>query len=169
MEYYPEIEVYQIHDDWGSQKSSFFSPDTAAEMLVPYMKKVTDRIHSHGKYAHCHSCGHIMNQVENLIAAGYDAWDPQPMSDTLELYEKYGDRILIGLIPRFDTKNTTEEEQRALAREFADKYCRCEKQSMMSMYASPVVTAMLGGEGFVTPAFEEELYIRSRQNYLNND
>ncbi|MGN0204011.1 MAG: uroporphyrinogen decarboxylase family protein [Coprococcus sp.] len=169
VEVYPEIEVYQIHDDWGSQRASFFSPETGAEMLVPYMKKVTDRVHFHGKYAHCHSCGHMMNQVENLIAAGYDAWDPQPMNDTQELYEKYGDRILIGLIPRMDIKNTTEEEQRAYAKEFVSKYCRPEKQSMMGMYASPIVAAMLGGENFVTPAFEEEVYILSRKSYMNND
>lgn len=169
VEFFPEIDVFQIHDDWGSQRASFFSPEVGAKMLVPYMKKVTDRVHYHGKFAHCHSCGHLMNQVENLIAAGYDAWDPQPMNDSLELYEKYGDQILIGLIPKLDTKNTTEEEQRACAREFVSKYCRPEKQSIMNCYTSPITATMLGSDPLLTPAFEEELYIQSRKAYVNND
>lgn len=168
LEVFPEIDVFYIHDDWGSQMASFFSPETGAEMLVPYMKKVNDHIHAKGRYAHLHSCGHLMNQVENFIAAGYDAWDPQPMNDTMELYEKYGDRITIGLIPQLDPETTTEEEQRAYAREFASKYCQSGKQSMLGMYGTPAVASM-GGKNPTTPAFLEELYIQSRKNYQNND
>lgn len=168
LEVFPEIDGFYIHDDWGSQMSSFFSPETGAEMLVPYMKKLNDRIHAHGRFAHLHSCGHLMNQVENFIAAGYDAWDPQPMNDTFALYEKYGDRILIGLIPDLNPETTTEEEQRTYAREFAEKYCKPGKQSMLSYYSSPMV-ALAGGSCPTTPAFLEELYIQTRANYRNDD
>lgn len=168
LEVFPEIDVFYIHDDWGSQMASFFSPETGAEMLVPYMKKVNDHIHAKGRYAHLHSCGHLMNQVENFIAAGYDAWDPQPMNDTIALYEKYGDRITIGLIPQLNQETTTVDEQRAYAREFAAKCCQSGKQSMLGMYGTPAIVAF-GGKNPTTPAFLEELYIQSRKNYQNND
>lgn len=168
LEVFPEIDVFYIHDDWGSQMASFFSPETGAEMIVPYMKKLNDCIHAHGRYAHLHSCGHLMNQVENFIAAGYDAWDPQPMNDTLALYEKYGDKIIIGLIPDLDPETTTEEEQRAYAREFAEKYCKPGKPSMLSFYGGPMVV-LSGGKCPSSPAFLEELYIQSRKNYIHND
>lgn len=155
---FPEIDVIYFHDDWGSQRASFFSPETGAEMIVPYMKRLTDFVHSKGKFCHLHSCGHLMNQVENFIAAGWDAWDPQLMNDTHELYEKYGDKILIGVLPtHFDPAATTEEEQRAAAREFAEKFCSPEKPSFINFYT---ITEML-----MTPAFREELYICSRKNY----
>lgn len=159
VETFPEIDVFYIHDDWGSQRSSFFSPDTAAEMIIPYMKKLVAHIHEKGKIAHLHSCGHLMNQIENIIEAGWDAWDPQTMNDVFELHEKYGDKILIGITPKgfFDPFNSTEEEQRAAARKFAEKYCNSEKDSMLSIYALM--------EGYITPAFREEIYIQSRKRY----
>lgn len=36
------IDAVCLHDDWGHQRGIFFSPDTIREMIVPYMKKVTD-------------------------------------------------------------------------------------------------------------------------------
>lgn len=159
LEYFPEIDVFYIHDDWGSQKSSFFSPDVAAEMIVPYMRRLTDHIHEKGRFAHLHSCGHLMNQIENIIAAGWDAWDPQTMNDSYKLYENYGDKILIGITPQkpFDPMNSTEEEQRAAARDFAERFCNPQKPSMINIYAIM--------EGYMTPAFREEIYIQSRKKY----
>ena len=41
VEYY-NVDGFLIHDDWGTQRAPFFSVDVGREMLVPYMKKVTD-------------------------------------------------------------------------------------------------------------------------------
>lgn len=167
VEYFPEIDVYYVHDDWGSQKSSFFSPATAEEMIVPHMKRFTDHIHSKGKYCHLHSCGCLMNQVENFIKAGWDAWDPQPMNDSIALYEKYGDQIIIGVMPKDMDKVGTDEEERQKAREFAKKTCVPGKPSMLNMYANPMMAHLNGTVG-ISPAFEDELYIQSRKYYVNN-
>ncbi len=154
--HYEHIDGFYIHDDWGSQKETFFSPATAEELIVPAMKKVTDFIHSRGKFAELHSCGQLMKQVPNMIAAGWDAWGGQEMNDTQKIYELYGDRILIGVIPdMFDLENTSEEEQRRRAREYADKFCRPEKPSYFNFMGSKLMT----------PAFREELYRQSRINY----
>ena len=153
--YFPKIDGFTIHDDWGSQKETFFSPATAAEMIVPYMRKCTDYIHSRGKFCEFHSCGQILKQVPNMIAAGWDSWAGQPMNDTHTIYDLYGDKIIIGVIPdSFDPEATTEEEQRAAARDYADRFCRPDKPSTLNAYGA-----------LLTPAFREELYMRSRINY----
>ncbi len=156
---FPEIDGIYFHDDWGSQRSSFFSPDVAEEMIVPYMRRFTDYIHSKGRFCHLHSCGHLMNQLENIIAAGWDAWDPQPMNDSQQLYEEYGDRILMGVIPTpFNPETASEEEQIRAAIEFADKFCRPEKPSLLNIYA-------LAQYQLTTPVFKKALYEASRKNY----
>jgi hypothetical protein len=159
FEYFPEIDVMYFHDDWGSQKNTFFAPGVAEEMIVPYMKKLTDHIRARGKRSELHSCGQNQLQVPNYIAAGWDAWTPQAMNDTEKLYELYGDKILIGVVPEiYDAENTSEEEQRALARAYADKYCNPDKPSFLNMYAAV-------GVGILTPPYWEELYKQSRLNY----
>lgn len=156
LTYFPKIDGFCIHDDWGSQKETFFAPDVVAEMIVPYMRKVTDFLHSKGKWCDLHSCGQAMKQIPNMIAAGWDSWSGQAMNDTQKEYELYGDKILIGVIPDlYDPATTPEEKQREMAREFANKFCRADKPSILNYYASSILT----------PAYREELYKQSRINY----
>jgi hypothetical protein len=171
VESYPNVQAFFIHDDWGSQKAPFFSPDVAAEMIVPYMKRVTDFLHSKGKYCEIHSCGNNYKQVPNYIAAGWDAWAPQLMNDSYKIYDDFGDKILIATFPQnipaeiaalgSDAEKGAamaalpEEQQRQIAREYADRVCQPGKPSFFNFYAAH----------YATPAFKEELYIQSRKNY----
>lgn len=156
LKHYENIDGFYIHDDWGSQKETFFSPVTAEEVIVPAMKKVTDFLHTKGKFAELHSCGQLQKQIPNFITAGFDAWGGQAMNDTQKIYELYGDKIMIGVIPdEFDPESTSEEEQRERAREYAEKFCKPEKPSFFNFY----------GAHMMTPAFREELYKQSRINY----
>jgi hypothetical protein len=168
---FPEIHAFFIHDDWGSQKAPFFSPAVAEEMIVPYMKRVTDFLHSKGKFCEMHSCGNNYKQVPNYIKAGWDLWAPQLMNDSYQIYDDFGDKILIATFPQnipdeimaLPTNEERgaafaalpEEEQRRVAREYADRVCVKGKPSLYNFYAAH----------FLTPAFREELYIRSRENY----
>lgn len=150
-EYMPEVDGFVIHDDWAGQASPFFSQDTAMEMIVPHMRKVTDHIHAKGKFAELHSCGHGETRIEAIIAAGWDAWAPQPMNDVPALYEKYGNKIVLmldpGVLPEDD-----EPTQREKARAFAHRFCK------------PGKVAIPGGELYINlPAFVEELYIETRK------
>jgi hypothetical protein len=153
LKHFPQIDGFCIHDDWGSQKETFFSPALANEAIVPAMRKVTDYLHAQGKFCELHSCGQALKQVPNFIAAGWDSWNGQPMNDTHKIYELYGDKIIVGVIPApFDPETTSEEEQRALAREYAAKFCNPDKPSFLN-------------GGGASPAFQEELYIASRKAY----
>ena len=156
----PEIDGFCIHDDWGSQKDTFFSPSIVEEMIVPYMRRVTDYLHSRGKTCELHSCGQNYKQVPNMIKAGWDRWNPQPMNDTYKIYDEYGDRILVGIMPRMSTAEEADEEtQRREAAEFVKKFCSDpSKPCFVNKTASREMT----------PAFAEELYRLSRLSYIDN-
>ena len=152
--YIEGFEAFDVHDDWGSQRAPFFSEDTARKLIVPYMRKLTDHIHSKGKYAIFHSCGHIESRVSCILDAGWDCWWPQLMNNGKEIYEKYGDKLLVAVCYPLP-EGLSEEEQKKEARCYAEKFCKPGKPSMLSFY----------GLSMMTPAFHEELYRSSRKTY----
>lgn len=94
---YFDIDLLYFHDDWGGQKSPFFSLETCRQVLVPHLKRVVDYCHSHGILLELHSCGHNDALVPAMVEAGVDAWCGQPMCDKFALWEQYGDKLAIGL------------------------------------------------------------------------
>lgn len=158
--FFPEVDNFVLHDDWAAQKDTFFSPDLCAKMIVPHMKRLTDFVHAKGRYIELHSCGNNIKQVPNMIAAGFDSWCPQGINDIEKIYELYGDKIIIGTLPeRYDVDTASEEKQRLIANAYAEKYCRRDKPSFLSMHACYP-------KNILTSAFREELYKTSRMNYL---
>lgn len=153
VHYFPQVSGFYIHDDWGSQKETFFSPALAEEMIVPYMRRVTDYLHSKGKICELHSCGMNMKQVPNFIKAGWDIWQGQAMNDTRALYEQYGDQIVLGIYPDSFDVNASEEEQRAAARKFVDEFMKPGKPSILNF----------NNKSLWTLPFLDELYAYSRQ------
>jgi len=153
LQYWPEIDGFCIHDDWGGQKSCFFSPETGEEVIVPAMRKVTDYLHSRGKTCDLHSCGQEIKQIPNFIKGGWDSWSGQDMNDTQLEYELYGDKILIGVIPDPLSDDAPDDVAKAAAKVYVDKFCRKDKPSMLS----------LGWGGNQT--FRDEVYKLSRIAY----
>ncbi len=151
--YFPNINGFCMHDDWGSQKETFFLPALVEEMIVPYMRRVTDFLHSKGKSCELHSCGQNYKQVPNMIKAGWDMWIPQAMNDTQKIYENYGDKIIIAVMPDKVSPDASEEEQRAAARAFVDKFMQPGKPCLMSYHDMSMCTK----------AYMEELYEYSRK------
>ena len=152
------VDYFYIHDDWGSQKAAFFSADICREFFVPAMKKVTDKAHSLGCIAELHSCGcHGTVQIENIIAAGWDVWRAQSMNPIPELWEKYGDKIV--LAPTFTVPDgATDEEKRAIARAFVERFCTTPgKPIFLNWDSYPYLDTVVG----------TELYIRAREAYNN--
>ena len=153
IQYFPQVSGFLIHDDWGSQKETFFSPALAEKMIVPYMRRVTDFLHSKGKICELHSCGMNMKQVPNFIKAGWDIWQGQPMNDTRALYEQYGDQIVLGVYPDPFDVNAPEEVHRAAARKFVDEFMQPGKPCILNY----------NDKSLWTLPFMDELYAYSRQ------
>lgn len=144
------IDGVLIHDDWGTQNGPFFSLDTAMEMLVPYLKRVVDYIHSEGMYYEQHSCGNCTKLVPAYIAAGVDWWNPQPMNDLdaiLDMVE--GTRLHIAM-PDACPPDADPETATAIARDWFAKYGN--RQVTIAPFVSP-------------PAFAAEIYRLSREAF----
>ncbi len=158
--HFPEIDIINIHDDWGSQQNTFFSEDIAREIFLPYMKQLTDCIHSLGRVASLHSCGHNDKRVQVFIDAGFDEWAPQTMNDIEWLYDNYGDKIILTVWPKEtdeDIKDLSEEEIRALARKFVDRFNQPGKPSFMARNTPS------------NPIYRDEVYKYSRELWASRD
>jgi hypothetical protein len=159
VKYFEHIDSFLIHDDWGSAAGALFSPEACEAAIVPAMRKVTDRLHEYGIVANLHSCGNGIKQVPNMIKAGWDSWTPQGnVNDTADIYDRYGDQIVIAVSPEiFDPETTSEEEQRAYARAYVERYCKPGKPSIFNFRNQ-------SGK-ILTHAYNEELYKASRRAY----
>lgn len=115
------VEVLCFHDDWGSQRESFFSYDTCREMIFPYIKRVVDYMHSKDIFFDFHSCGKVERLVPLMIEAGMDSWSGQEMNDKIALHEKYGDKLILTIPPRELPINAGDEECYNAAKEYVDK------------------------------------------------
>ena len=147
------VNVY-FHDDWGSQKDCFFSLDTCEEMLVPYMRRLTDFCHAHGMWFELHSCGKNEKLVPAMIDSGIDVWAGQPHNDKEMLYEKYGDKIILGMNLPTLPQDASDEEIKDTVKQVVDKYAP----------GFPEKPVILSGFG-ATQKFNEELYRQSRQAF----
>ena len=84
--------------DYGSQNSELISPDMFREFYKPNIKAVNDWVHKYTNWKTLyHTCGSIVNLLDDMVEAGIDALNPVQCSaagmDAKFLKEKYGDKI----------------------------------------------------------------------------
>jgi len=85
--------------DFGTQSSTFCSPQTYRELYQPYYLKVNNWIHRHtGWKTFKHCCGSIATFMEGFIASGFDIINPVQWTaanmDAAMLKREFGDRIV---------------------------------------------------------------------------
>ena len=91
--------VFICGTDFGTQNSTFCSPETYARVWLPYYKKVNNWIHENtGWKTFKHSCGAIESLMDLFIESGFDIINPVQINasgmDPRLLKRKYGDRIV---------------------------------------------------------------------------
>ena len=155
-EYWPSVDGFMLHDDWGSQREPFFSDSIARELFQPHMQKLVSHIHNKGRYCGIHSCGHIVDRIPVFIDAGIDTWQMQAnANDITQLYEDVGDKIALQVtIPAFDLNDEKAAVQ--AARDYVDTYCKPGKPTML-----------IARDALTNLVFAEEVYEYSRKHYLN--
>ena len=117
------VEHIYLHDDWGSQQSTFFSVNTHKSLIVPYVKKVVDAAHAMGVFVEMHSCGRIGTLMPNLISTGIDSWRGQPkVNDKYALVQQYGDQFKFGVEIVAPDQPISNDEAVAIAKEFVRQY-----------------------------------------------
>ena len=83
------------HDDWGSQRSTFLSPEMFDEFLLPSVKKVYGFYKAHGvQLILHHSDSYAATLVPRMIESGIDIWQGCLTSNDLpKLIQEYGGKI----------------------------------------------------------------------------
>ena len=89
-----QIDFVTFHDDWGTERDTFFSPAMMEEMVFEPTKLIIDAIKGTGARFELHSCGRIEKFVPYMIDLGVDFIQLQRRAnDVPMLKEKYGDKI----------------------------------------------------------------------------
>ena len=83
------------HDDWGSQQSTFISPEMWREFIKPAYEKIYGYYKAHGvELIVHHSDSFAATLVPDMIDVGIDVWQGVMTSNNIpELIEKYGGKI----------------------------------------------------------------------------
>lgn len=91
--------VFLCGNDFGTQNSSFCSPETFDDLYLPWYKKMNDWIHEHTTWkTFKHSCGAVEPFMNSFIRAGFDIINPVQINaygmDPENLKKKYGDKLV---------------------------------------------------------------------------
>lgn len=83
------------HDDWGSQISTFISPDMFEEFYLPAYKKIYGCYHENGvELVVHHSDSYAETLVPYMIEMGIDIWQGVMTTNNIpEMIRKYGGKI----------------------------------------------------------------------------
>lgn len=91
--------VFICGTDFGTQASTFCSPETFKSLYLPYYKKINAWIHQHTTWkTFKHSCGAVRTLIPYFIEAGFDILNPVQCSAAnmhpRELKQEFGDRLV---------------------------------------------------------------------------
>jgi len=140
------------HDDWGTEISTFMSPDMFAEFFVEPYKQIYGYYKDHGvELVVHHSDSYAATLVPHMIEMGIDIWQGCMVANNIpELISKYGGKISFmgGIDNKFvDFPGCTQEVCRDVVRRTCD--------SFGNKYFIPCITQ--GGPGSVYPGTYEAL------------
>jgi len=90
-----EPDGYMFCDDWGLQDKLMISPSSWRELWKPRYKRIFDAAHKAGMRTLLHSCGYIVEILDDLIDAGLDViqMDQQENMGLDLLSERFAGRI----------------------------------------------------------------------------
>lgn len=118
------IDILRVCDDYGTQRSTLFSPEMWDEFFAENTKRFVELAHQHNCYYLQHSCGAIRNIIPNLIACGVDAIEPIQKVvglDADDLKSAYGDVLLFqggvdtqGVLPNGTPEEVKKETERLI-------------------------------------------------------
>jgi hypothetical protein len=90
---YP-LDMITLHDDWGTERDTFFSNKMMEELVFEPTKRVIDHIHSKDVLLEMHSCGNVTRFIPYMIQMDVDTMQIQRRAvDMPAMKAKYGDKI----------------------------------------------------------------------------
>lgn len=119
--------VFICGTDFGTQDSTFCSPETFDELWLPYYKKINNWVHANTRWkTFKHSCGAVETFMSRFIDAGFDIINPVQVSargmDALHLKKTYG-KDLVFWGGGIDTQKTLPYATPEQVREEVLRFC----------------------------------------------
>ncbi|NLO48490.1 MAG: hypothetical protein GX111_09265 [Clostridiales bacterium] len=112
MAFYP-VNLLTIHDDWGTERDTFFSPQMMEDLVFEPTKRIIEHIKAKNCAFMMHSCGNVSRFIPYLIDMKADFLQLQRRSvDVPAMKAKYGDKIGFNAgmeIPEWERSYTKEE------------------------------------------------------------
>ncbi len=122
FQYYGRVDGVLYHDDWGTQRSGFFSNEMFDEQLLPFEKKFIQFVKNSGKFVELHSCGKNIQYIPEMLEMGIDMWTPQlKINDPDFLHTHWGKQMTF-TFPLEIEHDWKEEEIRKAVRDFVDRF-----------------------------------------------
>ncbi|MDR0818262.1 MAG: hypothetical protein LBN43_01655 [Oscillospiraceae bacterium] len=115
FEHYP-VTMINYHDDWGSEKDTFFSSQMLEDLIFKPTKRFFDHIKSKDVIVQLHSCGNINRFIPYMIDLGVEFMQIQRrVVDFPKVKEKYGGKIgFCGMVEGLDFGGPPPEKEKLL-------------------------------------------------------
>ena len=90
---YP-LDLVTLHDDWGTERDTFFSEKMMEDIVFAPTKRIIDHIKSKGVVFELHACGNVTRFIPYSIEMGAELLQLQRRAVNLpEMKKKYGDKV----------------------------------------------------------------------------
>ena len=90
---YP-LDMITLHDDWGTERNTFFSEKVMEELVFEPTKRLIDHIRAAGVFLEMHTCGNVTRFFPYMVEMNCDIAQVQRrVVDMPGMKEKYGDKI----------------------------------------------------------------------------
>jgi len=90
---YP-LDMITYHDDWGTERDTFFSETMLEELVMESTKKIIRHVQSKGVLFELHTCGNINRFMPHIIEMAPDVLQIQRRAvDIPKLKRQYGDKV----------------------------------------------------------------------------
>lgn len=136
-----------LADDWGTQNSLLINPELIREHFIPRYKKQVDLAHSLGMDVMLHSCGYIIDIIDDLILAGFDVINPGQanLNGIEKLGERFAGKMAFGCPVGYQTtaiKGTPQDLESEILSYL--KYLNTDKGGFIGFVNSPGALVALG-------------------------
>lgn len=95
---YDTVGMLMGNDDWGFNTQTMISPNDLRKYVFPWHKKFVEAAHDAGKFAVLHSCGYMMDIMDDIIYDmkydGRHSYEDK-IVPVEKAYELWGDKIAI--------------------------------------------------------------------------
>ena len=156
---YP-LDIITIHDDWGTERDTFFSEKVMEELVFEPTKRIIDHIKSKDVFIEWHTCGNITRFFPYIHKLRCDIAQVQRrVVDFPKMKEKYGDQVgFCAFLEGFDpTKPVAPEQYLEFVKKTVDTY---------APGAGSYISMFTPDEELLWNACAES-YCRSREFYEN--